>query len=278
MVDATKFQFHDPSVPKAYDEFLVPRLFSPWAELLVQAADLRVGDSVLDIASGPGTVARLAAARLGAGGSVVGTDIAAPMLEIARAKPAMPGAAPIAYVESPAAPLAVESGSVDRVLCQQGLQFFPDRLAAVKEMRRVLKPGGVAAIAVWCEIERNAIYLVYRDALQEAVGAEAAELMRAPFSWPDGMALVDMMTAAGFVGARVSTATLPMTFELGVDQAVAAFAGTPVSPRVKALPADRQLQFRAALERRFQRLLRDGAVVGAMTSNIAVGVASLAPV
>ena len=146
MADATKFQFHDPSVPKAYDEFFVPRIFGPWADLLIKAADIHEGDSVLDVASGPGTVARLAATHVGASGRVVGADIALPMLEIARAKPSMPGAAPIAYVESPAAPLTVESGSFDKVLCQQGLQFFPDRLAAVKEMRRALRPGGIAAI------------------------------------------------------------------------------------------------------------------------------------
>ena len=70
------------------------------------------------------------------------------MLEVARAKPAVSGAAPITYVESPAAPLAVESGSFDKVLCQQRLQYFPDHLAAVKEMCRALRPSGIATIAV----------------------------------------------------------------------------------------------------------------------------------
>ena len=86
MADATRFQFNDPSVPKAYDELLVPRLFEPWAKLLLDEAGLQPGECVLDIATGPGTVARLAAMRLGPQGGVVATDIAQPMLDIAKGK------------------------------------------------------------------------------------------------------------------------------------------------------------------------------------------------
>lgn len=103
---------------------------------------------VLDVATGPGTVARLAARRIGPDGRVVATDISRPMLDVASSKPPLPNAAPITYIESPAAPLAVESALFDAVFCHQGLQFFPDRLAALAEMRRALKPGGVLAVAV----------------------------------------------------------------------------------------------------------------------------------
>src|ERR1700687_5988224 len=101
MTDATKFQFTNPSEPKAYDEFFVPRLFEPWAKLLLDEVDLRPGEAALDVATGPGTVARLAAARLGSKGRVVATDIALPMLDVARAKPVVAGAAPLEYVQSP---------------------------------------------------------------------------------------------------------------------------------------------------------------------------------
>src|SRR5258707_15126778 len=131
MTDATKYQFTNPSVPRAYDEFLVPRLFEPWARLLLDEVNLQPGEAVLDVATEPGTVARLAAARLGSQGRVVATDIALPMLDIARAKPVAAGAAQIEYVESPAAPLPAQHGTFDAVLCQQGLQFFPDRSGAL---------------------------------------------------------------------------------------------------------------------------------------------------
>src|SRR5215475_2192054 len=122
MTDATRFQFTNSSVPKAYDEFLVPRIFEPWAALLLDEVRLGPGDRVLDIATGPGTVARLAAQRVGSGGRVTAADIAEPMLDIARSKSQPSNAAPIDYVLSPAAPLMAESAAFDAVLCQQGLQ------------------------------------------------------------------------------------------------------------------------------------------------------------
>src|SRR5438045_8692229 len=117
MTDATRFQFNNPSVPKAYDEFFVPRLFEPWAKLLLEAADLRRGESVLDVATGPGTVARLAAVRVGVHGRVVATDIAQPMLDIAKAKPLPPASAEIDYQLSPAIPLPSASAEFDAVSC-----------------------------------------------------------------------------------------------------------------------------------------------------------------
>jgi ubiquinone/menaquinone biosynthesis C-methylase UbiE len=134
MADATKFQFTNTSVPIAYDEFFVPRLFEPWAKLLLAEIGLKFGETVLDVATGPGTVARLAAIRVGPQGRVVGTDIAPLMLEIAKAKRSIRDAAPVEYLESPAVPLAAASNSFEVVLCQQGLQFA-GRVARSPEKR-----------------------------------------------------------------------------------------------------------------------------------------------
>ena len=268
MTDATKYQFTTPSVPKAYEEFLVPRLFEPWARLLLEEVNLQPGEAVLDVATGPGTVARLAAARLGSRGRVVATDIALPMLDIARAKPVAAGAAQIEYVESPAAPLAAANGTFDAVLCQQGLQFFPARPAALREMHRVLKPNGRAAIAVWAQIERNQIFAAFHAALRATVNAELADLILGPFSWPSGAALRKAAEEAGFREVRLLTPTLPMVLEGGLDQAIGSFAATPVSPGVAALPKDVQEAFFARLRREMAALESDGKVIGEMTSNI----------
>jgi ubiquinone/menaquinone biosynthesis C-methylase UbiE len=270
MTNATRFQFTNPSVPKAYDEFLVPRLFEPWARLLLDETDLRPGETVLDIATGPGTVARLAALRLGPRGRVVATDIALPMLEIATAKPALGEAAPIDYVESPAAPLAAPSATFDKVLCQQGLQFFPDRQGALREMRRVLKPGGRVAIAVWGPLERNKIYAAFHTALRATDAIELADIITAPFSWHEGPALKAAVEEAGFNRARVLIRSMDLVFEAGLEQAVKAFAATPVAPAVAALPQDKQDVFFDAMPRALGSLLVDGAVRGEMTSNIII--------
>ena len=271
MTDATRFQFHNPSVPKAYDEFLVPRLFEPWAKLLLDEADLRPGESVLDVATGPGTVARLAAVRVGAKGRVVATDIAQPMLDIAKAK-SQPSAAaaPIDYLYSPAAPLAVPTGTFDAVLCQQGLQFFPDRPSALREMRRVLRPSGRTAIAVWGELERNQIYAAFHATLQATVRSDLAELITAPFSWPSGTALKSAAEDAGFRNVRLLTRSLSMVLEGGLEQAIQSFAATPVAPGVAKLPQHVQQAFFAHLRQEMTRLLRDGKVIGEMTSNMII--------
>jgi ubiquinone/menaquinone biosynthesis C-methylase UbiE len=270
MTDATRFQFNNPSVPKAYNEFFVPRLFEPWAKLLLEAADLRRGESVLDVATGPGTVARLAAVHLGAEGRVVAVDIAQPMLDIAKGKAPPPGGAPIEYLNSPAVPLPAATGAFDAVLCQQGLQFFPDRPAALREIRRVLRPGGRAAIAVWAELDRNLIFAGFHAALRGVAPAALADLIVAPFSWPSGAALKSAAEDAGFRDVRLSTPSLPMVLEGGVEQAVQSFAATPVSPGVAELAQDVQQAIFERMRDEMARLLTGGKVVGAMTSNIIV--------
>jgi ubiquinone/menaquinone biosynthesis C-methylase UbiE len=270
MADVTRYQFTNASVPKAYDEFLVPTLFEPWAKLLLEEVKLQPGEAVLDIATGPGTVARLAAAKVGSSGRVVATDIAPLMLDIARAKPLVAGAGPIEYLESPATPLAVSSDAFNVVLCQQGLQFFPDRPSALREMRRVLKPNGRAAIAVWTEIERNQIFAAYHKALCATVPAELANQITLPFSWPSGAQLKDAAKEAGFRDIRLLTPMLPMILEEGLEQAIRSFAATPVSPGVAALSQDLQDAFFARLRRELTPLVSDGKIIAEMTSNIII--------
>lgn len=270
MSDPTRFQFTNPAVPKAYDEYLVPRLFEPWARLLLDEANVRPGDIVLDVATGPGTVARLAASRIGTSGRVVGTDISRAMLELAKAKPAPTGAATIEYIESPASPLPGLNNNFDVVFCQQGLQFFPDRLAAMREIRRVLKPDGRVAIAVWGPLDRNKIYSAFHAALLAVAAFELADIITAPFSWPEGSALTSVADQAGFGTTRVLTRSMDLVFEDGLDQAVKAFAGTPVAPAIAALPPDEQGAFFNELRRALTPLLTSGVVRGEMTSNIMI--------
>src|SRR5262249_3608600 len=193
-----------------------------------------------------------------------------PMLDIARGKIQPPTSAAIEYLLSPAAPLAVPAQAFDVVLCQQGLQFFPDRAAALRDMRRALKPNGRVAIAVWAELERNQILAAFHAALQATAPSELAGLITAPFSWPSGAALQAAAEDAGFRQVRLVTRSLPMVLEGGVEQAVRSFAATPVSPGVAVLPQEIQNAFFARLRQAMDRLQKDGQVIGDMTSNIVV--------
>ena len=264
------FQFTEDTVPREYEEVLVPRLFEPWALQMLDECNLRPNAVVLDVATGPGTVARLAAKRIGPGGRVVATDISRPMLDVAKSKPSSPNSAPITYVESPAAPLGVESAAFDFVVCQQGLQFFPDRLAAVSEMRRALKPGGQLAIATWSHIGDNPFYATLHRALRESVPGDLADRLLTPFSGPDLQVLKNTVQAAGFHEIRVRGAILPLIFEGGIAQATRALAATPLAPSLATLPAGTQLKLNAAIDAHLGPLLRDGKVSANMTSNIAI--------
>src|SRR5215470_2957079 len=263
------FQFTD-AVPIAYEEVLVPRLFEPWALQLLDECNLRPNAVVLDVATGPGTVARLAAKRIGSGGRVVATDISRPMLDVANSKPSSSDSAPITYIESPAAPLGVESAAFDFVVCQQGLQFFPDRLAAITEMRRALRPGGQLAIATWSRIGENPFYAALHAALRESVPGDLADRLLAPFSWPDAQDLKNTVEAAGFHEIRVRSATLPLIFEGGIAQSARALAATPLAPSLATLPAGTHHRLNTAIDAHVAPLLKDGKVSGKMTSNIAI--------
>jgi ubiquinone/menaquinone biosynthesis C-methylase UbiE len=129
------------SVPENYERYLVPNIFRPWAEDLVEIAALRPGERVLDIACETGIVARTAARKLGGSGSVVGLDLSAPMLAAARAAAAAESVA-VEWWEGSAVNLPLGDAAFEVVFCQQGLQFFPDRVSALREIYRVLTPGG----------------------------------------------------------------------------------------------------------------------------------------
>lgn len=116
----------DASAPELYERYLVPAITSVWANDLLDRIAPRRGESLLDIACGTGIVARLAAQR-------VGIDLNAAMLAVARTK-----SATIEWVEGSALDLPFEANIFDVVLCQLGLQFFPHRSLALREMVRVL--------------------------------------------------------------------------------------------------------------------------------------------
>jgi ubiquinone/menaquinone biosynthesis C-methylase UbiE len=224
-----------------YEDVMVPRMFTPWAELLLDELGLAAGESVLDVACGPGSVARMAAARVGVDGRVVGCDLSPAMLAIAAAKPAVVGGSQIEYHEASAERLPIDDGAFDVVTCQQGLQFMPDRPAALAEMRRALRPGGRLGIAVWSEIDRSPALRALADALEEVAGAQLAERYSAgPWGFPDGERLAELLEQAGFDEVSVSRRTLPVTFEGGAAQVISTLAATPLAGEIDRLSPDRR--------------------------------------
>ena len=164
----------------AYERYLAPVFFDPWARRLLSLAGVRPGERVLDVACGTGSVARRAAERVGPRGSVTGLDLNEGMLAVARRTST---AAPIAieWRQGDAAELPFADGAFDLVTCQQALQFMPERRKALLEMRRVLAPGGRAALAVLRGIEESPAYGPLADSLERHVGAAAGATLRSIF-------------------------------------------------------------------------------------------------
>jgi ubiquinone/menaquinone biosynthesis C-methylase UbiE len=175
---ASSFEAADVSAMQAYEDVLVPRLFTPWARLLLDRLDLQPGEAVLDVACGPGSLTRPAAIEVGPAGRVAGVDLSAAMLAIALAKPKLPRAAAIEYHHAPADRLPVDDGRFDVATCQQGLQFFPNPSAALREMRRAMRPDGRVAIAVWTEIDHSPPFAALEGAVREVAGDELADRYR----------------------------------------------------------------------------------------------------
>ncbi len=164
---------------RVYDT-IIGRLFTPWAHDLINRLEPPPGCTALDVACGPGTVAHVLAERIGRDGRVIAADISPAMLEIARSKPVADQSATIDWVEASAAPIPLPNSSVDIVTCQQGLQFFPDKTGSLIEMRRVLRAGGRAGVAVWTRVE-DQIFGYLRDAIANVVSTEIAERYLGPF-------------------------------------------------------------------------------------------------
>ena len=160
----------------AYQELFVPALFQEWAPRVVAAARIQPRDRVLDVACGTGVLAREAASRVGRTGSVVGLDPNPGMLEVAaRLGPA------IEWRQGTAESVPCSDQSFDVVVSQFGLMLFTDRRQALREMLRVLGPGGRLAIAVWDSLDHTPAYAAEVSLLARIAGQRAADALRAPF-------------------------------------------------------------------------------------------------
>jgi len=266
---SASFANASPSAMAFYDEIMVPRWFEPWARLLLDNLDPGSGQTVLDIACGPGTVTRLAAQRVGPAGSVTGCDLSPAMLELARSKILADGSAPIEYLECPADAIAVPDKVFDVVTCQQGLQFFPDRGAALAEMLRVLRPGGKVGIAVWCSIDECPPFLALANALEQVLGAEIADAYKGgPWGLADPALLARLAIDAGFTDVQVYRHELPIVFDGGPGQLLLTLRAASVAATLAKLPEANQAVLASALEESTRQITVNGVIHSHTASHI----------
>jgi ubiquinone/menaquinone biosynthesis C-methylase UbiE len=259
------------SALKFYDEIMVPRMFDPWAELLLDEMKPQSGQSVLDVACGPGTVTRHAALRVGPSGRVTGCDLSPAMLDIARSKITVGASAPIEYFECPADSLPVPDDSFDLVTCQQGLQFFPDRPAALAEMRRALRPSGQLGIAVWCAIEDCPPFAALATALGRVLGVETADAYEGgPWGFSDSDSLARLVNDSGFTNVKVRRYELPLVFEGGPGQLLLTLRAASVATTLAKLPEADLVALAAAVDEAALPITFEGIVRSHATSNVLI--------
>lgn len=218
----------------AYERYLVPALFTPWAIDLLARVALQPRDRVLDVACGTGIVARLAAQQVGASGDVTGIDLNAEMLREARTQSARLGAK-VGWVEGHVETLPFRDATFDVVLCQQSIQFFSDQTRAIQEMKRVLAPGGRFALNVSRALQYNPYIRALADALQRHVGPEAGTAMRAPCGFGDAEALRGLLARAVWRDIRIHIVILTIRHPSLTAFIAGQLAATPVADRIAAL-------------------------------------------
>jgi SAM-dependent methyltransferase len=184
---------HGPANPaETYERYMVPALFAPAAEHLLAVASLRPGEHVLDIGTGTGIVARLAAPNVAPTGKITGLDASPDMLSVARTRALEEGLS-IEWEEGRAEALPFPNQRFDLVLSQFALMFFADRQSALTEMRRVLVPDGRVALSVFARIDHHPFYVALDDAIARRLGTSPVKDI---FALGDVDALRDMLIQA----------------------------------------------------------------------------------
>lgn len=187
-------------VAEAYEQLLAPALFEQWTDRLADAAEIRSGQRVLDVACGTGILARTIAARVGQSGAVSSVDINPGMLAVARRN--YPG---IDWREGSAEALPYEDDQFDAVVSQFGLMLFSAPDTALREMKRVLKPGGHLAVAVFDSLDKLPAYATMANIFERLVDPGVGKALQIPFSMGDTGQLFQLFSDAGIQAPVIIT-------------------------------------------------------------------------
>ncbi|WP_167784611.1 methyltransferase domain-containing protein [Ramlibacter rhizophilus] len=248
-----------------YERYFVPSIAAPLAADLIEVSTPRAGERALDVACGTGVVTRLAAQRVGAEGSVVGLDVNPGMLAVARS--VTPKLA-IDWREGSAEAIPFPDATFDVVLCQMGLQFVPNKLGALREMRRVLARAGRLVLNL--PGPTPPLFDVLADALGRHIDARASSFVHIVFSLSDEQELRELMQGAGFHHVEVHRTTTKLGLPPIRDFLWQYVFSTPLADVVaKANEASR-----CALEREIADRWQEFAPDGSLTCEVGISTVS----
>ena len=222
--------------PENYQRFFVPAIGEPLANDLIVSADLKPGENVLDVACGTGVVTRLAAEQVGQSATVAGLDVNPGMLSVART--VTPKEQAIDWYETSAEAMPLADASFDVVLCQMGLQFIPDKLKALKEIRRILKRGGRVILNL--PGPTPAIFVALAEALAKNIDPKCADFVNVVFSLHDADRLRSLMADAGFSDIAIQKTNRTLLLPAPQDFIWQYIFSTPLAELVGKASADQR--------------------------------------
>ncbi|WP_028997209.1 class I SAM-dependent methyltransferase [Azohydromonas australica] len=219
------------SIPDLYDRCVVPLIFQGYAADLARRVAMLRPARVLETAAGTGVVTRALAQALPTA-ELVATDLNPPMLERARAVGA---AVPVRWQPADAQSLPFDDASFDAVVCQFGAMFFPDKVRAFSEARRVLRPGGMFMFNVWDRLEENEFTWVVTEALATVFPEDPPQFMRRiPHGYFDTALIERHLRDAGFESPRFETVAARSRAATASEPAMALCQGTPLRSEIEA--------------------------------------------
>jgi ubiquinone/menaquinone biosynthesis C-methylase UbiE len=213
------------SVPANYNQYLVPVLFRPYADLLAERARAWRPRRILETAAGTGVVTAALAAAL-PDADIVATDLNQAMLDVAGERVS---SANVSFRQADALDLPFEDGTFDLVICQFGVMFYPDKVKGGAEALRMLRDGGHYLFAVWDRIERNPLSDLANQSLREAFPDNPPQFMiRGPFSYHEPERIERDLHAAGFGDVEIETVELASRSASAEDGARGLVYGSPM--------------------------------------------------
>lgn len=240
------------SIPSLYDQHLGPLLFEPYAREVTRRA--RPGpERILETAAGTGIVTAALAAALPEA-QIVATDLNQAMLDVAAQRVRSEH---VRFRQADAQQLPFEDGAFDLVVCQFGVMFFPDRVGAHAEARRVLSPGGHYLVVIWDRLERNPASLIVHEAVAALFPDKPpAFLARTPFGYADPDRIADDLHAAGFRTVEAETVALSSHADATArDAAIGLVYGSPLRSEIEERDPSRLEEAARAAEEALQRLV-----------------------